>query len=107
MRFALCLVSRSSGLLDEGRDSSRLRLVYGMAARSFNYRGAGVPGHRALSVRWNHLVVPGDQVPARLRTPAAEATSPARASTPHGTSIDTEDLQSRFPGLQSLCMDDI
>src|SRR6266436_6258252 len=50
-------------------DSSWLRYVYGVASLDLNDRGTRALGHGTLSVRWNHLVLGGDQVPARLGPP--------------------------------------
>jgi len=41
-----------------------------MTARHFRHLGFGASGHRPLSRRWNHLVLRGDQIVARLRLPS-------------------------------------
>src|SRR5260370_2088281 len=50
-------------------DSSRLRYIDSVAALDLNDRSTGALGHSTLGVRWNHLVLGGDQVPARLGPP--------------------------------------
>ncbi len=70
----LDLLSSSSlhfpgGLFNESCHSSRLRDVDGVAALDLNDRGARPLGHGTLGVRWDHPVIGGDQVPARLGPP--------------------------------------
>src|SRR5258707_3753566 len=50
-------------------DSSWLRYVDGVASLDLNDRSTRALGHSTLGVRWNHLVLGGDQVPARLGPP--------------------------------------
>src|SRR5229473_6573010 len=57
------------GLFDKSCDSLGLRHVDGMAALDLNHRRARPLGHGTLGIRWNHLVVGSDQVPARLGLP--------------------------------------
>src|SRR6202162_2033983 len=57
------------GLFDESCDSLGLRHVDGMAALDLNRRRNRPLGHRTLGIRRDHLVVGGDQVPARLGPP--------------------------------------
>src|SRR6266576_2389264 len=46
-----------------------LRYVDGVASLDLNDRSTRALGHGTLGVRWNHLVLGGEQVPARLRPP--------------------------------------
>src|SRR6266853_5949063 len=46
-----------------------LRYVDGVASLDLNDRSTRAPGHGTLGVRWNHLVLGGEQVPARLGPP--------------------------------------
>src|SRR5229473_856621 len=46
-----------------------LRYIDGVAALDLNDRSTRALGHGTLGVRWNHLVLGGDQVPARLGPP--------------------------------------
>src|SRR6267378_3039977 len=64
-----CRLRASGGLFDKFCDSGRLRYIDGVAALDLNDRGARPLGHGTLGVRWNHLVLGGDQVPARLSPP--------------------------------------
>src|SRR2546426_319507 len=57
------------GLFDKSCDSLGLRHVDGMAALDLNDRGARPLGHGTLGIGCDHLVVGGDQVPARLGLP--------------------------------------
>src|SRR5258707_10980550 len=57
------------GLFNQSCDSLWLRHVDGMAALDLNDRGARPLGHGTLGIGWDHLVVGGDQVPARLGPP--------------------------------------
>src|SRR5258708_37078068 len=50
-------------------DRSWLRYVDGVASLDLNDGSTRALGHSTLGVRWNHLVLGGDQVPARLRPP--------------------------------------
>src|SRR5260370_18191952 len=50
-------------------DSSWLRYVDGVASLDVNDGSTRALGHGTLGVRWNHLVLGGDQVPARLGPP--------------------------------------
>src|SRR5258708_3263350 len=50
-------------------DSSWLRYVDGVASLDLNDRSTRALGHSTLGVRWNHPVLGGDQVPARLGAP--------------------------------------
>src|SRR5260370_2126836 len=50
-------------------DSSWLRYVDGVTSLDLNDRSTRALGHNTLGVRWNHLVLGGDQVPARLAPP--------------------------------------
>src|SRR5260370_4163323 len=50
-------------------DSSWLRYVDGVTSRDLNDRSTRALGHGTLGVRWNHLVLAGDQVPARPGPP--------------------------------------
>src|SRR5260370_17576422 len=50
-------------------DSSWLRYVDGVTSLDLNDRSTRALGHGTLGVRWNHLVLGGDQVPARLGPP--------------------------------------
>src|SRR5712671_5101760 len=59
-----------------------LRYVDGVASLDLNDRSTRALGHGTLGVRWNHLVLGGEQVPARLRPPRGLAD---RAAMPHGT----------------------
>src|SRR5258707_975227 len=66
----------SGGGLDLGRslfyqicDSTWLRYVDGVASLDLDDRSARALGHSTLSVRRDHLVLGGDQVPARLGPP--------------------------------------
>src|SRR6267378_5058171 len=56
-------------LFDKTCDSLWLRHVDGMAALDLNDRRARPLGHGTLGIRWDHLVVGDDQVPARLGLP--------------------------------------
>jgi len=56
-----------------------------VAALDLNDRGARPLGHGTLGVRWNHLVLGGDQVPARLGSPRGFADRAANGPRPHGT----------------------
>src|SRR5438132_1217677 len=67
------------GLFDKRCDSLWLRHVDGMAALDLNHRRARPLGHGTLGIRWDHLVVGGDQVPARLGLPR-RFTDPAAES---------------------------
>src|SRR5882672_7080100 len=58
-----------SGLLNKSCDSTGLRYVDGMAALDLNDRRTGPLGHGTLGLRWDHLVLGRDQVPARLGPP--------------------------------------
>src|SRR5882762_6172627 len=57
------------GLVDQSCDSLWLRHVDGVAALDLNDRGARPLGHGTLGIGWDHLVVGGDHVPARLGLP--------------------------------------
>src|ERR1700682_1456959 len=57
------------GLFNKNCDSAGLRHVYRMATLDLNDRSARPFGHGTLSGRWNHLVLGGDQGPARLVPP--------------------------------------
>src|SRR6267378_6877115 len=57
------------GLFDQSCDSIWLRHVDGMAALDLNDRRTRPLGHGTLGIGWDHLVVGGDQVPARLGLP--------------------------------------
>src|ERR1700730_1923039 len=57
------------GLFDKTCDSFRLRHVDSMAPPYLNDRRTSPLGHGTLGVRWDHLVVSSDQVPARLVLP--------------------------------------
>src|SRR5712664_1992608 len=57
------------GLLNKSCDSTGLRYVDGVAALDLNDRRTGPLGHGTLGLRWDHLVLGGDQVPARLGSP--------------------------------------
>src|SRR6266436_5726985 len=46
-----------------------LRYVDGVTSLDLNDRSTRALGHSTLGVRWNHLVLGGDQVPARLGSP--------------------------------------
>src|SRR6266705_4171709 len=46
-----------------------LRYVDGVTSLYLTDRSTRALGHSKLGVRWNHLVLGGDQVPARLRPP--------------------------------------
>src|SRR5882724_1854883 len=74
-----CRLRASGGLFDKLCDGSRLRDIDGVAALDLNDRGAGPLGHRTLGVRWDHLVVGGDQVPARLGPPRRFANSATKS----------------------------
>src|SRR6266849_1297947 len=50
-------------------DSSWLRYVDGVTPLDLNDRSTRALGHGTLGIRWNHLVLGGDQVPARLGPP--------------------------------------
>jgi hypothetical protein len=50
-------------------DSSWLRYVDGVTSLDLNDRSTHALGHSTLGVRWNHLVLGGDQVPARFGPP--------------------------------------
>src|SRR6202171_1784212 len=67
------------GLFDKSCDSLGLRHVDGMAALDLNDRRTRPLGHGTLGTRWDHLVVGGDQVPARLGLPR-RFTDPAAQS---------------------------
>src|SRR6266853_264239 len=54
-------------------DSSWLRYVDGVASLDLNDRSTRALGHSTLGVRWNHLVLCGDQVPALLGPPCGFA----------------------------------
>src|SRR6267142_6885178 len=64
-----CGLRASGGLFNKLCDGSRLRYIDGVATLDLNDRGARPLGHGTLGVRWNHLVLGGDQVPARLGPP--------------------------------------
>src|SRR6202521_711234 len=64
-----CRLRASGGLFDKLCDGPRLRYIDGVAALDLNDRGARPLGHGTLGVRWNHLILGGDQVPARLGPP--------------------------------------
>jgi hypothetical protein len=66
---------------NESRDSLGLRDVDGVAALDLNDRGARPLGHRTLGLRWDHPVIGGDQIPARLGPPRRFANCALRA--PH------------------------
>src|SRR6267378_6192248 len=57
------------GLFDQSCDSIWLRHVDGMAALDLYDRRTRPPGHGTLGIGWDHLVVGGDHVPARLGLP--------------------------------------
>src|ERR1700736_2920429 len=57
------------GLFDKSCDSLGLRHVDGMAALDLNDRRTRPLGHQTLGIRWDHLVVGGDHIPARLGLP--------------------------------------
>src|SRR4029077_10422413 len=57
------------GLFDKSCERLRLRHIDGMAALDLNDRRARPLRHGTLGIRWDHLVVGSDQVPARLRLP--------------------------------------
>src|SRR5258705_499092 len=61
--------ARGDGPADQVGDGLRLGHVDGVAAGRLADGGAGTFGHRALGGRWDHAVVGGDQVPARLGAP--------------------------------------
>src|SRR6266550_3470462 len=61
------------------------RYVDGVASLDLNDRSTRAPGHGTLGVRWNHLVLGGEQVPARLRPPRGFADRAANGPMPHGT----------------------
>src|SRR5258707_3214811 len=50
-------------------DSSWLRYVDGVTSLDLNDRSTRPLGHSTLGVRWNHPVLGGEQVPARLGPP--------------------------------------
>src|SRR5258707_4508448 len=50
-------------------DRSWLRYVDGVTSLDLNDRSTSALGHSTLSVRWNHPVLGGEQVPARLGPP--------------------------------------
>src|SRR5207245_468412 len=50
-------------------DGPWLRYVDGVTSLYLNDRSTRAFGHSTLGVRWNHLVLGGDQVPARLGPP--------------------------------------
>src|SRR5579864_4767842 len=56
-------------LLDKACDRLGLRHVDGMAALDLNDRRTRPLGHGPLGIGWDHLVVGGDHVPARLGLP--------------------------------------
>src|SRR6266446_6714077 len=56
-------------LFNKIRDRSWLRYVDGVTSLDLNDRSTRALGHGTLRVRWNHLVLGGDQVPARLGPP--------------------------------------
>jgi hypothetical protein len=64
-----CRLRASGGLFDKLCDSPRLRYIDGVAALDLNDRGTRPLGHGTLGVRWDHLVLGGYQVPARLGPP--------------------------------------
>src|SRR6266446_7276294 len=57
------------GLFDKSCDSLGLRHVDGMAALDLNDRRTRPLGHGTPAIRWDHLVVGGDHIPARLGLP--------------------------------------
>src|SRR5713226_7390740 len=57
------------GLFNKVCYSSWLRYVDGVTSLDLNDRSTRALGHGTLGVRWNHLVLGGDQVPARLGPP--------------------------------------
>src|SRR4029077_13311884 len=61
-------------------DRSWLRYVDGVTSLDLNDRGTRALGHSTLGVRWNHLVLGGDQVPARLGPPRGFADGAANRS---------------------------
>src|SRR5260370_21398390 len=76
-RFGACEADFLSGgalrlrrsLFNKICDRSWLRYVDGVASLDLNDRSTRALGHSTLGVRWNHLVLGGDQVPARLDPP--------------------------------------
>ena len=50
-------------------DRSWLRYVDSVASLDLNDRSTRALGHGTLGVRWNHPVLGGEQIPARLRPP--------------------------------------
>src|ERR1700757_576300 len=76
MAFSFRLAYLSGGALGLGRrlfnkicDHSWLRYVDGVASLDLNDRSTRTLGHGTLGVRWNHPVLGGEQVPARLGPP--------------------------------------
>src|SRR4030042_6983560 len=59
----------SGGLFDERGHRIRLRHVDRVTARDLDDSRTRALGHEALSRRWDHLVVGGNQVPDRLGLP--------------------------------------
>src|SRR5260370_33725065 len=76
-RFGACEANFLSGgglrlrrsLFNKICDRSWLRYVDGVASLDLNDRSTRALGHGTLGVRWNHPVLGGDQVPARLDPP--------------------------------------
>src|SRR5215210_2108669 len=60
---------RAGGLFDDRGDRIRLRHINRMTARNLDDSGTRALGHEALCRWWDHLVVGGYQVPARLSFP--------------------------------------
>src|SRR6266852_8401919 len=72
-------------------DSSWLRYVDGVTSLDLNDRSTRALGHGTLGVRWNHLVLGGDQVPARLGPPRGFADRAANgAHAPRNLGISHE-----------------
>src|SRR6266699_3750994 len=62
-----------------------LRYVDGVTSLDLNDRSTRALGHSTLGVRWNHLVLGGDQVPAWLGPPRGFADRAANGAHAHGT----------------------
>jgi len=80
-----CRLRASGGLFDKLCDGFRLRYIDGVAALDLNDRSTSPLGHLTLGIRWDHLVVAGEQVPARLGPPRRFADLAAKGRHPHGT----------------------
>src|SRR6266481_3173239 len=98
-KFGACKANFLSGgglrlrrsLFNKICDRSWLRYVDRVASLDLNDRSTRALGHGTLGVRWNHPVLGGEQVPARLRPPRGFADRAANgADAPRNLGISHE-----------------